>query len=825
MKKITSNRKIFVVIDIVIVLFCVIGVYQIIQKANLTQGENKVIEVRSSQTGMVIDSVFKSGLGYLTAGDTIISINGYNFHSGEEVELYLDGKQIGDKVDIEFIHHDKTLTQKVTLIEYYSTLNNISVIVVASIFILLAMFVIQKCFEKNEAHLFHWLSLGVAIMMTMTWGNYEVVPIVLGMISRIGLHLGFGFVATLFIHFSLIFPTEKKFNKKLVLTPLYLISSFFVIVLSICSLMYISGLSIYWMRRYAELFDVCRYFLAVGIVISIILFLHSYRKADTESDRKKMSWIILGLIIGPLSYIVLWAIPYSITTHGLVPEELVIILMAAVPITFSIAIAKYRLMDIDIILNRSIVYAIVIGFLLFIYVSVVTVITSTIDVLNTEIPSIISVFIIVLLFYPVRIYVQKFVDKKFFRVQYDFRTALNAFIEEIKQINDIDSLAHRIVERTIELIPVNKIGFSHLQLPGNRIRLLAHRNFDFMIGRSIPFEEGKLKTDLPFPVAVPGKVEQGVKVEIADVKVFKRWGVDLVFPLKSTSNRVFGLLVLGEKKSGQRFSAEDIDLLINVTATAAATIERFQLQEEVIRKRLEAERLEELSQMKSFFVSSVSHDLKTPLTSIKMFAELLKTSKSISTKKADEYFEIIEGESNRLTRLIDNVLDYSKIERGVKEYKIGEINIADIVQNVLKSMEYHFKLNKFSINSTFSEEALVIKADADGVIGALINLLTNAMKYSKDEKLINVDVWQKDKYTIVEVKDYGIGISPEDLKNIFEPFFRSKDLPIDRAGGAGLGLTIVKHIMDAHEGKIEVESTLKKGSTFSLHFPLKNKKE
>lgn len=535
-----------------------------------------------------------------------------------------------------------------------------------------------------------------------------------------------------------------------------------------------------------------------------------------------MSWIILGLIIGPLSYIFLWAIPYSITTHGLVPEELVIILMIAVPLTFSIAIIKYHLMDIDIIVNRSIVYAIVIIFLLIIYVSIVALITSTVHVFDSRITSIISVVIILLLSYPVRINVQKFVDKKFFRVQYDFRTALNSFIEEIKLSNDVNSLADKIVERTIELIPVEKIGFFSLQKPGNRIRLLAHRNFDIMVGRSVRFDEEKLKTNLPFPVAVSNKVEPGVKIEMADERVFNRWGVDLAFTLKSTSDKVFCLLVLGEKKSGQRFTAEDIDLLNTVTSTAAATIERFKLQEEVIRERLEAERLEELNQLKSFFVSSVSHDLKTSLTSIKMFAELLKTSKNISQEKTNEYLDIVGGESDRLTRLIDNVLNYSKIEKGIKEYRFEKVNLMEVVQKVLKSMEYYFKINNFEINSSFGEELIHISADADGVMEALINLLSNALKYSVDNKFIDVTVNQSGGYAIIEVKDKGQGILPKDIENIFEPFFCSKDLTSNHAGGAGLGLTIVKHIMDAHDGKIEVESVLKKGSTFSLHFPLRD---
>ncbi|MFC2092727.1 ATP-binding protein [Bacteroidota bacterium] len=826
MKKITLNRKIFVVIDIVIVLFCALGVYQIIQKADLTQGENKLIEVQSSQSGLVVKSVLQSGLGYLTVGDTIMSINGYNFHSGEEVELYLDGKQIGTKVDIEYFHDLKIIKDKVTLVRYYSNLYIFSVVFIGSIFIILAMFVLLKRFDMSYAHLFHWLSLGVAMIMTMTWGNYASLPLLLGEVSRIGFHIGYSFVPALFIFFSLTYPSEKKYNKRLVLTPLFLITSFLFISLNISFLLYISGPSVYWMKIYADLSVFCRIYMAIGIITSVILFLHSYRNAETESDRKRMSWIIFGLIIGPLGYIVLWLIPYSINTRGLVPEELVIILMIAVPLTFTIAIIKYRLMDIDIIINRSIVYTIVLVFLIIIYISIVTIITSTIDVLNTELPSVISVIIIVLLFQPIKIQVQKFVSKKFFRVQYDFRTALNSFIEEIKQINDINTLAQRIVERTVELIPVNKIGFFRVELPDNRIKLLAHRNFDIMVGRSIRFEEEKLKTNLPLPVAVPGKVEPGVNVEIADVRVFKRWGMDLIFSLKSSaSSRVFGALVLGEKKSSQRFSAEDIDLLNTVTATAAATLERFQLQEEVIRERLESERLEELNKLKSYFVSSVSHDLKTPLTSIKMFAELLKTSKSISEEKSDEYFEIIEGESNRLTRLIDNVLNHSKIESGVKEYKFEEINLTDVVQNVLRLMEYQLKMSKFSVSTSLGKELVTINADVDGVVEALINLLSNALKYSEDKKLIDISVYQKGSYATIEIKDHGIGIPPEDLKNIFVSFYRSKNLSKEKVGGAGIGLTIVKHIMDAHDGKIEVKSILEKGSTFSLHFPLRNKNE
>ena len=212
--------------------------------------------------------------------------------------------------------------------------------------------------------------------------------------------------------------------------------------------------------------------------------------------------------------------------------------------------------------------------------------------------------------------------------------------------------------------------------------------------------------------------------------------------------------------------------------------------------------------------------MKTPLTSIKLFAERLKSSQDISLEKKNNYLEIIEGESDRLTRLINNVLDFSKIERGIQQYKFSPTNVVEIVKNVLVTMEYQFRINKFKVNTKYEANKIIVNVDADAVSEALINLLSNALKYYSNKKEINVLVKSNDEYAVIDIEDKGKGIDSEDLANIFEPFFRSNDLKIDNAGGAGLGLAIVKHIMDAHKGNICVQSRKDEGSTFSLLFPL-----
>lgn len=557
----------------------------------------------------------------------------------------------------------------------------------------------------------------------------------------------------------------------------------------------------------------------VCVIADITIFVYSFKISDSESDRKKLKWILFGLSVGPISFILLWTLPIILFQKSLVAEEIILIITSIIPITFAISIVKYHIMDIDFIINRSFVYAIVIGLLLVIYILTIGLITNYAFPDEAKLSATAGAVIIILLFQPVRNRIQKFVDKKFFRLNYDFRLAVKKFFEEIEKSYDIESLTVKVVERAYELLPVEKIGLFLLD-KNDRLKLSSHKNFDLLKGRSLKFQREKLKTDLPLPVALPGKVENGVQIEIADVKVFERWGINLVLPIKSAEKVIHGFLVLGSKKSGSQFTIEDVDLLKAFVRHTAVSIDRIKLQEELILKRVEAEKLEELNKLKSYFVSSVSHDMKTPLTSIKMFAEMLQSSKEVNSEKAKEYLQMIEGESSRLTRLIDNVLDFSNIERGVKQYNFENISLNDIVKQTLKMMQYQLKLNKFNVKLNLAENENLIYADRVAIEEALVNLISNSIKYSKEKKLIEVKTHVKDNFMVLSVKDEGIGISPENLENIFHSFYRIDSKESQRTGGVGLGLSIVKHIMDAHNGKIEVQSEVGKGSKFSLSFPV-----
>jgi signal transduction histidine kinase len=240
----------------------------------------------------------------------------------------------------------------------------------------------------------------------------------------------------------------------------------------------------------------------------------------------------------------------------------------------------------------------------------------------------------------------------------------------------------------------------------------------------------------------------------------------------------------------------------------------------IILTLLAASRAMKLSQMKADFVSNVSHELRTPLASIRVFGEFLKLGRIKDQNKIHEYGEYIETESRRLTQLINNILDFSKIESGQKTYQFEEANVEHVVTDTLKTFEVMLEQNGFVINYQKPVQHLSpVVMDANAIAQAFINLLDNAVKYSAESKEIGVKLGQQNSFVTIEVSDYGIGIAREDCEKVFDKFYRVGNCLVHDVKGSGLGLSIVKHIVEAHEGKVAVESEPGRGSTFVIYLP------
>lgn len=227
----------------------------------------------------------------------------------------------------------------------------------------------------------------------------------------------------------------------------------------------------------------------------------------------------------------------------------------------------------------------------------------------------------------------------------------------------------------------------------------------------------------------------------------------------------------------------------------------------------------QLAQNKADFVSNVSHELRTPLSLISMFAETLMLDRVPNVQKRKEYEEIIYKETNRLTNIVNKILNFSQIEANKRIYHPTMIDLNELITEMMHDYSYHLEKNGFTYQVELSDLP-GIYVDKDAIYEALVNLVDNAMKYSPEIRHILIRSGMLGQKIFVAIEDRGMGIPGEKINLIFEKFYRITERNVQTTRGAGLGLSLVKHIMDHHGGDIEVESTKGKGSIFKLVFYL-----
>lgn len=227
-----------------------------------------------------------------------------------------------------------------------------------------------------------------------------------------------------------------------------------------------------------------------------------------------------------------------------------------------------------------------------------------------------------------------------------------------------------------------------------------------------------------------------------------------------------------------------------------------------------------LAKLKSDFVSNVSHELRTPLSLIRLYAETLELGRIQGQEKHQEYFSIIRKESERLTALINNILDFSRIESGKKEYSFQETNLAELVRDALESYRYQIEQLGFTFKATIADDLPPLRVDREAIARSLLNLVNNAVKYSPDEKFLGVNLYRANSWVKLEVIDRGIGIPRSEQPKIFEKFYRVGNSLVHNTRGSGVGLSLVRHIVQAHGGQVWVESSPGQGSKFTIALPL-----
>jgi len=227
-----------------------------------------------------------------------------------------------------------------------------------------------------------------------------------------------------------------------------------------------------------------------------------------------------------------------------------------------------------------------------------------------------------------------------------------------------------------------------------------------------------------------------------------------------------------------------------------------------------------LARLRTQFIASVSHELRTPLTAVRMFIESLKMNPDLDAPTRADYLDTMLRETERLSRLVNNVLEFSRIERHQKTYNLRPVALAGVVRSIVTSFGPLVEQAGYKLETAIDEGIGEVKADPDALEQAILNLLTNAMKYSGPSREIRLKLVRRDERAAIEVRDFGIGIPPGEQRRIFDSFYRVPSSENRSVPGAGLGLTLVRHVVEGHGGNVLVESAPGKGSAFTLVLPL-----
>jgi len=560
------------------------------------------------------------------------------------------------------------------------------------------------------------------------------------------------------------------------------------------------SIEVFRLKKYFPIFRI--YFLILCIT-ALVLLVRYYRASASGERRDQIKWVALGLVAGLGPFLLLYVVPRALDLAPLLGEEAASALFVLLPFALAIAILKYKLMDVDLIINRSLVF------------SFLTMVTVGVYLLSVEglrelfaAPSrpdrpwipVAAAVIAAVVFAPARNRIQLLVDKAFFRRGYDYRKAVLDFATAAGRAFSPGEVLTRFETALAGTLPVERFG-ALLTEPGQGPPRAGPR-------KGLDEEEAAaLLGRLPGPGAP------------WDAAALAPAGFAAAVPVPSGEDRAAGWVFVGRKRSGLDFTDEDRELLTTLAAETASALRRIRLQEEVVYERATRERTEELSRLKTEFISSVSHELRTPMTSLQTISRLLQSGKIGDAARRERLLDLMAGECGRLGRFLHNVLDFGRIEQNAKRYELRQTDLAPLVAEVAEIVRSTIPDGGLDLEVETPGCPVLVEADPDAVRQALINLADNAVKYSGERKRVSVRLFEDAEGASVSVRDRGIGIPAEDLANVFEAFFRSPAAVRHDPKGVGLGLKIVKHIMDAHGGTVGIASEPGRGTVVTLKFP------
>jgi signal transduction histidine kinase len=482
-----------------------------------------------------------------------------------------------------------------------------------------------------------------------------------------------------------------------------------------------------------------------------------------------------------------------------------------IPLAFSLAVIRHRFLDVDIIIRRSLIYLLLASMMVGIYALIGIFVGRRVEEnwpASGPFVPIVATLIAALLFAPTRSKIAEIIDRVFFKIRYTHAQALTAFQKELRGTTDQQEAAHslaRFLERTL--------------YPSQISVAIRHDDEIFNSGAWPPDQapELNLRGDERI-VALPATTARP-EIEAGDFpRRLRDQGFEIAHELRAEGHRI-GAVALGGKRTGRRYVAEDLDLLAAVTRETAIRVQRMNLEQDFVDEVVARHQTEEMGRFRTEFFAQFAHDLRSPLTSINWGARnLLDGVVGPVTPQQASYLEGIEASARQLVRLVNNLLEVTRLEAGMPDVEFASVDLAQIVQESASKLRATAATTGVEIVVDGPDSSLV-HGNAEKLLEIVDNLIENAIRYSPPEATVDVSIVTGPSGVILTVEDQGPGVDPQDIDSIFDPYRQGKPSPHSGQHGFGLGLFVVKSWTERTGGTVAVENRDAGGARFTVRLP------
>lgn len=557
-------------------------------------------------------------------------------------------------------------------------------------------------------------------------------------------------------------------------------------------------------------------FLIAGDALGCGLLYRASQRLEMARERRQAKWLLWGITLGVTPYAFLYVAPRTVGLGPLIPLEVARLATITIPIAFTFAVAKYRFLDIDIIIRRSIIYALLAGALAASYAVLVLSVGRWMQRLVPDRPELVPILataVPIALFGPTRRAIGRWVDRTFFKIQFGFDRALAIFRERVARAasqREIAEEAVRLIERTLAPRRVSVLLGAEAEAAAGLLRDRLREVPDSAVAAGTPARIIAAPDSTSLPEIERGEFPATLQAQ----------GYRLAAPLVA-DGALLGLVLVSEKRSEFRYIEQEVDLLGRLQEETERALERIRIVQQMLESQMEAQGLKDLDREKSEFLFRVAHDLRTPLTSIAWSTRnLIDGVAGPIEPRQVEYLNAIDASARQLSRLVQNLLVLSRLDRAEQPPLPEPVLLASAVEEAVVGLRPVARRRGVRIESFFGEGLPPARGSREKVIEIVSNLVENAVRFSPPGSAIDLSVeaagpgWQR-----IVVRDRGPGIGVGDSARLFDQFVQGAPSPFESSQGFGLGLYVVHRYMTMMGGTVEGGNHPEGGARFVCALP------